>query len=83
MNKTVKGLKTEIEAFVEMKYLDMRAGMTEASFTNRIQVIEYWISCIGDKIGDRNIRVNENIKSKNIPGIKHPGNLELLWKDIT
>lgn len=57
--------------------------MTEASFTNKIQVIEYWISCTGDKIGGINTQVKENVKSKNIPGIKHPGNLEIIWKNLT
>jgi methyl-accepting chemotaxis protein len=72
LNKTIQDLKFEIETLkktqrataLEMINLGKRAGVTDASTTNRIQEIEEIISTVEDTIEDIDTTVKENTKSK-------------------
>jgi hypothetical protein len=72
LNKTVQDLKMEIESFkktqretvLEMENLGNRAGVTDASITNRICEIDKRISVAEDTIEDINTIVKKIQKAK-------------------
>ena len=51
---------------MEMENLGKRAGLTDASITNRVQEIEERITDIQDTIQDINKTVKGSTKSKNL-----------------
>ena len=58
--------KTQMETNLEVKNLGKRAGVTDASITNRIQQIEESISRVEATIEDTDIIIKENTKSKEL-----------------
>ena len=71
VKETVQELKTEMEAMkktqtegrLDMENLGKRTETTETSITNRIQVIEEWISDSEETIEKINALIKENNKS--------------------
>ena len=74
MNKTVQGLKVEIEPIkkahaegnMEMNNLETQAEAPEASLTNRIQEMEEKISGMEDAVEEMDALVKENVRTKNL-----------------
>jgi prefoldin subunit 5 len=72
VNKTIQDLKMEIETIkksqrettLEIKNLGKRAGVIDASITNRIQKIEERISGAEDTIENIDTIVKDNEKTK-------------------
>jgi hypothetical protein len=68
--ETIK--KSQRDITLELENLGKRSGVIDASITNRIQEIKERISGAENII--ENTTVKENVKSKNAPNPKHPGN---------
>jgi len=74
LNKTIQGLKMEIETIkksqreitLEIENLGKRLGVIDVSITNRIQEIEERISGAEYNIENIDTTTKENIKCKNI-----------------
>ena len=56
--------KTQTKDVLEIKKITIHTGTRDESFTNTIQVIEDRTSGIEEMIGEINISIKENIKSK-------------------
>jgi hypothetical protein len=82
LNKTIKDLKVEIETLkktqrettLEMESLGKRAGVTNASITNRIQEVKERISGTKDTTEDIYTTVKENQKKQKDSNSKHSRN---------
>jgi hypothetical protein len=58
---------SQSERTPEMKNLGKRAGITDASITNRIEEIEERLSGVENTIEDIDTTVKESTKSKKVP----------------
>lgn len=67
--------KSKLRQFWRWKNLKKRTGTMDISITNRRQEMKERILDVEDMIGETNISVKENAKSKKLHDTKHPENL--------
>jgi hypothetical protein len=67
-------MRTQIKTILETENLGKRSGITDVSFTNRIQRIDERISVVEDTIEETDTTCQRKLKTDKTRNPNHPGN---------